>query len=103
MPRVPCTKIAQSAGPIPLEIAEYDFPDQSHWNAPLKTERATLIGFTFVPNTAVDEIGLTVPYLCLGQTDYVNHTGEKPISITWSLRRPTQTPADAYAAAAAVL
>jgi hypothetical protein len=54
----------------------------------------------FTRDTAEDETGLTVPYTCLGQVDYVQHAGEKPIAITWKLHRPM--PADLYAAAAAV-
>jgi superfamily II DNA or RNA helicase/HKD family nuclease len=54
----------------------------------------------FTRDTADDETGLTVPYTCLGQVDYVQHAGEKPIAITWKLHRPM--PADVFAAAAAV-
>ncbi|WP_247048161.1 DUF3427 domain-containing protein [Arthrobacter rhizosphaerae] len=54
----------------------------------------------FTRDTADDETGLTVPYTCLGQVDYVQHSGEKPVAITWKLHRPM--PADVYAAAAAV-
>lgn len=54
----------------------------------------------FTRDTAEDETGLTVPYTCLGQVDYVQHSGEKPIAITWKLHRPM--PADVYATAAAV-
>ncbi|MFJ4208531.1 DUF3427 domain-containing protein [Paenarthrobacter sp. NPDC089675] len=54
----------------------------------------------FTRDTAEDETGLTVPYTCLGQADYVQHSGEKPIAITWRLHRPM--PADAFATAAAV-
>ena len=54
----------------------------------------------FTRDTADDETGLTVPYTCLGQVDYVQHVGEKPIAITWKLHRPM--PADVFATAAAV-
>jgi superfamily II DNA or RNA helicase/HKD family nuclease len=54
----------------------------------------------FTRDTAEDETGLTVPYTCLGQVDYFQHTGENPIAITWKLHRPM--PADVYATAAAV-
>jgi superfamily II DNA or RNA helicase len=54
----------------------------------------------FTRNTADDETGLTVPYTCLGPADYVQHSGERPIAITWKLHRPM--PADVFAAAAAV-
>lgn len=54
----------------------------------------------FTRDTADDETGLTVPYTCLGQVDYVQHVGEMPIAITWKLHRPM--PADVFATAAAV-
>jgi superfamily II DNA or RNA helicase/HKD family nuclease len=54
----------------------------------------------FTRDAAEDETGLTVPYTCLGQVDYVQHAGEKPIAITWKLHR--QMPADVFATAAAV-
>ncbi len=54
----------------------------------------------FTRDTSEDETGLTVPYTCLGQVDYVQHSGEKPIAITWKLHRPM--PADVFATAAAV-
>lgn len=47
-----------------------------------------------------DENGMTLPYTCLGQVDYVQHSGEKPIAITWKLHR--SMPADVYMAASAV-
>jgi superfamily II DNA or RNA helicase len=54
----------------------------------------------FTRDTSEDETGLTVPYTCLGQVDYVQHAGEKPIAITWKLHRPM--PANVFATAAAV-
>ncbi|RNL59675.1 DUF3427 domain-containing protein [Arthrobacter oryzae] len=54
----------------------------------------------FTRDTSEDETGLTVPYTCLGQVDYVQHSGEKPIAMTWKLHRPM--PADVFATAAAV-
>jgi superfamily II DNA or RNA helicase/HKD family nuclease len=54
----------------------------------------------FTRDKSEDETGLTVPYTCLGQMDYVQHTGERPIAITWKLHRPM--PADVFATAAAV-
>ncbi|QQQ63243.1 DUF3427 domain-containing protein [Paenarthrobacter ureafaciens] len=54
----------------------------------------------FTRDTADDETGLTVPYTCLGQMDYLQHSGEKPIGITWKLHRPM--PVDVYTKAAAV-
>lgn len=54
----------------------------------------------FTRESAEDETGLTMPYTCLGQVDYVQHKGEKPIAITWRLQRPM--PADVFVQAAAV-
>lgn len=54
----------------------------------------------FTRDTADDETGLTVPYTCLGQVDYMQHSGEKPIAITWKLHRPM--PANVFVTAAAV-
>ncbi len=62
----------------------------------LKLESHVLL---FTRDTAEDETGLTIPYKCLGQLDYDQHTGEKPIAIRWKLQRPM--PADVFAAAAA--
>ncbi len=33
------------------------------------------------------EFGGGAPYLLLGDVDYVEHRGERPIAITWKLRR----------------
>lgn len=54
----------------------------------------------FTRDTADDETGLTVPYTSLGQVDYAQHTGEKPIAITSRLHRPM--PTDVYVTASAV-
>jgi superfamily II DNA or RNA helicase/HKD family nuclease len=54
----------------------------------------------FTRDTSEDDTGLTVPYTCLGPVDYVQHSGEKPIAITWKLHRAM--PADVYVSAAAV-
>lgn len=88
-------------------------PELFHWESQNKTSLVTPTGkryldpkghdsqvLIFTRDTADDETGLTVPYTCLGQVDYVQHKGEKPIAITWKLHRPM--PADVYADAAAV-
>lgn len=51
-------------------------------------------------DTAKDENGQAKPYMCLGQVDYVQHSGERPIAITWMLHRAM--PADVFATASAV-
>ncbi|WP_307093342.1 DUF3427 domain-containing protein [Arthrobacter sp. B2I5] len=88
-------------------------PELFHWESQNATSPSSPTGrryldrtshgskvLIFTRDTADDETGLTVPYTCLGQVDYVQHTGEKPIAITWKLHRPM--PADVYASAAAV-
>jgi len=54
----------------------------------------------FVREAPSDDLGAGAPFICLGQADYVEHSGERPIAITWRLRRPM--PADTYVAASAV-
>ncbi|WP_407710501.1 DUF3427 domain-containing protein [Arthrobacter nitrophenolicus] len=89
-------------------------PELFHWESQNATSPASPTGrryldrashgsrvLIFTRDTADDETGLTVPYTCLGQVDYVQHAGEKPIAITWRLHRPM--PADVYATAAAVV
>ncbi|WP_257787668.1 DUF3427 domain-containing protein [Arthrobacter sp. QXT-31] len=88
-------------------------PELFHWESQNATSPSSPTGrryldrashgsriLIFTRDTADDETGLTVPYTCLGQVDYVQHSGEKPIAITWRLHRPM--PADVYASAAAV-
>ena len=88
-------------------------PELFHWESQNNTSPASTVGrryldhkthgsqvLLFTRDTAEDETGLTVPYTCLGQVDYVQHKGEKPIAITWKLHRPM--PADVFADAAAV-
>jgi hypothetical protein len=40
------------------------------------------------------------PYLCLGPGQYVRHTGDRPIAITWQLDRPM--PTETFAASTVV-
>lgn len=88
-------------------------PELFHWESQNNTSPTSTVGrryldhkthgsqvLLFTRDTAEDETGLTVPYTCLGQVDYVQHKGEKPIAITWKLHRPM--PADVFADAAAV-
>lgn len=88
-------------------------PELFHWESQNSTSPASPVGqryldrrahgsniLLFTRDAAEDETGLTMPYTCLGQVDYVQHKGEKPIAITWRLHRPM--PADVFAEAAAV-
>jgi hypothetical protein len=40
------------------------------------------------------------PFLCLGLCDYVEHQGERPIAVTWRLRR--RMPGETFRVASAV-
>ncbi len=53
----------------------------------------------FARQLKVDALG-TSPYLFLGSAQYVSHTGDRPIAITWRLDHPM--PTDAYLLASAV-
>lgn len=88
-------------------------PELFHWESQNATSPSSPTGrryldrkphgsqiLLFTRETAEDETGLTMPYTCLGQVDYVQHKGEKPIAITWKLQRAM--PADVFADAAAV-
>ncbi|PNH86101.1 DUF3427 domain-containing protein [Arthrobacter sp. AFG20] len=88
-------------------------PELFHWESQNATSPSSPTGkryldrlkheshiLLFTRDTAEDETGLTVPYTSLGQMDYVQHSGEKPIAITWKLHRPM--PGDVFASAAAV-
>jgi superfamily II DNA or RNA helicase/HKD family nuclease len=48
-------------------------------------ERGTHIAL-FVREAPTDDLG-SAPFLCLGLCDYVEHQGERPIAVTWRLRR----------------
>ncbi|WP_298255247.1 DUF3427 domain-containing protein [uncultured Arthrobacter sp.] len=88
-------------------------PELFHWESQNATSPSSPTGrryldrkghgshvLIFTRPTAEDETGLAVPYTCLGAVDYVQHSGEKPIAITWKLQRAM--PADVFAEAAAV-
>ncbi|WP_277883635.1 DUF3427 domain-containing protein [Arthrobacter sulfonylureivorans] len=87
--------------------------DLFHWETQNNTSTTSHVGrrylnrkdhgsqiVLFTRERSNDELGMTMPYTCLGQLDYVQHSGEKPIGITWKLHRPM--PADVYAAGSAV-
>ncbi|MDK1361363.1 DUF3427 domain-containing protein [Arthrobacter sp. zg-Y1219] len=88
-------------------------PDVFHWESQNSTSPTSPVGQRYLDHKAAgtqillftrarenDESGLTMPYVCLGQLDYMQHTGSKPIAITWKLQRPM--PADVYTEASAV-
>lgn len=75
-------------------------PELFHWESQSRTTVASPTGqrylnhrergthvLLFVRAEKVDSLG-AAPYLFLGPADYVSHEGERPIAITWRLRRP---------------
>lgn len=54
----------------------------------------------FTRQQKVSAFGTGAPYLLLGEADYVEHRGERPIAITWRLRTPM--PAADFAVASVV-
>ncbi len=75
-------------------------PDLFHWESQNATSTQSPTGdrylhhlergsrvVLFVRETPQNELG-AAPFLCLGQASYVEHRGERPIAITWKLRRP---------------
>ncbi|WP_334170769.1 DUF3427 domain-containing protein [Sinomonas sp.] len=85
-------------------------PELFHWESQSTTTLASPVGRRYLQGTstvmlftrpaAKDDWGTGVPYTCLGPLDYVQHSGERPIAITWRLRRAM--PADVFAMANAV-
>ena len=89
-------------------------PDLFHWESQSVTSVASKTGQRYLNHRAngshvllftrpqkVSAFGTGAPYLFLGEADYVEHRGERPIAITWHLR--TSMPAADFAAASVVL
>ncbi|MFZ2238922.1 MAG: DUF3427 domain-containing protein [Gordonia amarae] len=92
-----------------------DYPisrDLFHWESPNNTAADSDRGRRFLDQqtNGVDVLlfvrdrpnGLygSDPFMLLGPVDYVSHRGERPISVTWRLRRPM--PADVFASGSIV-
>ena len=88
-------------------------PDLFHWESQSGTTTTSTTGkrylnhreqgthvLLFARPKKVTEFGSGAPYLFLGEADYVEHRGERPIAITWRLRTPM--PAADFAAASVV-
>jgi hypothetical protein len=75
----------------PLSTELFHWEPQSTTTLRSPTARRYIEGgstvLLFVRSTVDGELG-TAPYLCLGEADHVEHHGERPIAITWRLRRP---------------
>ncbi len=76
-------------------------PELFHWESQSGTTVASKTGQRYLNHNAtgshvllftrqhrVTPFGTGAPYLCLGEADYVEHRGERPIAITWRLRSP---------------
>jgi superfamily II DNA or RNA helicase/HKD family nuclease len=75
-------------------------PELFHWESPNNSSPGSGAGRRYVRHRAEgthvvlfvrearkDDIGENAPFLCLGACEYVQHEGERPIAITWKLRR----------------
>ena len=75
-------------------------PTLFHWESQSTTSLASTTGrrylagasdvLLFVREQQKDEFG-TSPYLLLGSAQYLSHTGDRPIAITWRLAKPVPT------------
>ena len=85
-------------------------PELFHWESQSRTTLSSPTGQRYVTQRDTGSnvlifmrpqrtgtVAKAAPYLLLGMADYVQHQGEKPISITWKLRRPM--PQDQFALA----
>jgi hypothetical protein len=88
-------------------------PELFHWESQSGTTIASKTGqrclnhreqgshvLLFTRPQKVTEFGSGAPYLFLGEAEYVEHRGERPIAITWRLRTPM--PVADFAAASVV-
>jgi hypothetical protein len=78
-------------------------PDLFHWETQSTTSAHTPTGqryighrdqgtniLLFMRSESRDAMG-TAPYIFLGPADYVSHTGDRPMAITWKLRQSMPT------------
>ncbi|MEP7332946.1 MAG: DUF3427 domain-containing protein [Terracoccus sp.] len=89
-------------------------PELFHWESQSVTTVASKTGQRYLNHRAngshvllftrpqrVSTFGTGAPYLFLGEADYVEHRGERPIAVTWHLRTPM--PVADFAVASVVL
>ena len=79
-------------------------PELFHWESQSVTTVASKTGQRYLNHRStgshvllftrpqkVSALGTGAPYLFLGEADYAEHRGERPIAITWHLRTPMPT------------
>jgi len=79
-------------------------PNLFHWESQSTTTAASPTGqryihhrergshvLLFVREAKKGVFGDGAPYIFLGPADYVSHEGDRPMAITWRLRRPMPT------------
>ena len=78
----------------PISPMLFHWESQSTTSVASKTGQRYLTGSSnvllFVREKKSDEFG-TAPYLFLGPARYVEHTGDRPIAITWQLEHAMPT------------
>lgn len=78
----------------PISPTLFHWESQSTTSVASPTGRRYLAGSStvllFVRHEQKDEFG-TSPYSFLGPIQYVSHTGDRPIAITWRLEHPMPT------------
>jgi hypothetical protein len=95
------TKSARDYSPTTMYRDYAISPELFHWESQNATAADSETGRRYreharlgthvlllVRRRKTDERGLAVPYRCLGLADYVRHEGERPMAVTWRLRRP---------------
>lgn len=120
-----CDEVNADAFLITLKKADTDYspttmyrdfalsPELFHWESQSTTSAASPTGqryihhgergshiLLFVRETKTNTLGAS-PYIFLGPADYVAHEGERPMAITWRLRR--KMPAEVYLGARAAV
>lgn len=110
-----CEHISVDAFLITLKKTETDYspttmyrdfalsPELFHWESQSTTSSASPTGqryihhrrhgsyvVLFVREAKTNTLGVS-PYVFLGPADYVSHEGDRPMAVTWRLRRPMPT------------
>src|SRR5690606_2197643 len=111
-----CPDIATDALPMTLDKDEKDFSPQTryrdyalnerphHWEPQNRTADTSATGqryqhhrdmgshvLLFVRRSKSTEVGSAAPWMLLGPADYVEHTGSRPMAVTWRLHHAMPT------------